>query len=48
MKELGLLAKPTQRNIIRLAPPLTITEPQLMECVDIIGNALLGSSSSKA
>jgi ornithine--oxo-acid transaminase len=48
MKELGLLAKPTQRNVIRFAPPLTITEPQLMECVDIISKALLGSSSSKA
>jgi ornithine--oxo-acid transaminase len=32
----GLLAKPTHGNIIRFAPPLVITEPQLMECVAII------------
>ena len=32
----GLLAKPTHTNIIRFAPPLVITESQLMECVDII------------
>lgn len=32
----GLLAKPTHGNIIRLAPPLVITEEQLMECVEII------------
>eukprot|EP01132_Coremiostelium_polycephalum_P007508 gene7508-9226_t len=32
----GLLAKPTHDTIIRLAPPLTITEEQLTKCVDII------------
>ncbi|MFL5764200.1 MAG: ornithine--oxo-acid transaminase [Bacteroidia bacterium] len=32
----GLLAKPTHGDIIRFAPPLVITEDQLMECVDII------------
>lgn len=32
----GLLAKPTHGNIIRFAPPLTITETQLMECIAII------------
>ncbi len=36
LKENGLLAKPTHGNIIRFAPPLVITEEQLMECVDII------------
>lgn len=36
MKENGLLAKPTHGNIIRFAPPLVITEEQLMECVAII------------
>lgn len=36
LKEAGLLAKPTHGNIIRLAPPLVITEDQLMECVQII------------
>ena len=34
--ENGLLAKPTHTNIIRFAPPLVITEKQLLECVDII------------
>lgn len=32
----GLLAKPTHGNIIRLAPPLVITEEQLHECCDVI------------
>jgi ornithine--oxo-acid transaminase len=32
----GLLAKPTHGNIIRFAPPLVITELQLIECVAII------------
>lgn len=34
--ENGLLAKPTHTNIIRFAPPLVITEVQLLECVEII------------
>lgn len=37
----GLLAKPTHGNIIRFAPPLTITEEQLMECVGIIKKTIL-------
>ena len=32
----GLLAKPTHGDIIRFAPPLIITEEQLMECISII------------
>ncbi|HNR19255.1 MAG TPA: ornithine--oxo-acid transaminase [Bacteroidia bacterium] len=36
LAENGLLAKPTHGDIIRFAPPLVITEEQLMECVDII------------
>lgn len=36
MKEKGLLAKPTHDHIIRLAPPLTITEDQLDEAIGII------------
>jgi ornithine--oxo-acid transaminase len=32
----GLLAKPTHGDTIRFAPPLVITEDQLMECVRII------------
>ena len=37
----GLLAKPTHGNIIRLAPPLVITEEQLMDCVRIIEKTVL-------
>lgn len=36
MKDRGLLAKPTHGNIIRFAPPLIITEEQLLACIDII------------
>jgi ornithine--oxo-acid transaminase len=36
LKDNGLLAKPTHGNIIRFAPPLVITEEQLMNCVEII------------
>ncbi len=41
LKENGLLAKPTHEHIIRFAPPLVITEEQLMECVDIIRKTIL-------
>jgi ornithine--oxo-acid transaminase len=37
----GLLAKPTHGNIIRLAPPLVITEEQIHECSDIIESSIL-------
>lgn len=36
LKEHGLLAKPTHGDIIRFAPPLVITEEQLLECCSII------------
>jgi len=36
LKENGLLAKPTHGDKIRFAPPLVITEDQLMACIDII------------
>ena len=36
MMKNGLLAKPTHGDIIRFAPPLVITEEQIMECVGII------------
>ena len=36
LKDNGLLAKPTHGNIIRFAPPLVITQAQLMECIAII------------
>ncbi|WP_345766612.1 ornithine--oxo-acid transaminase [Chryseobacterium endophyticum] len=41
LKENGLLAKPTHGNIIRLAPPLVITEEQLTDCVKIIEKTVL-------
>jgi len=40
LKENGLLAKPTHEHIIRFAPPLVITEEQVMECVEIIKNTI--------
>ena len=36
LRDNGLLAKPTHGNIIRFAPPLVITEEQIMDCVAII------------
>jgi ornithine--oxo-acid transaminase len=36
LAENGLLAKPTHGNIIRFAPPLVMTETQLLDCVSII------------
>lgn len=41
MKENGLLAKPTHDTIIRLAPPLVITEEQVTEAADIIRRSIL-------
>lgn len=40
LKENGLIAKPTHGNIIRFAPPLVMTEEQLMDCVSIIEKTL--------
>ena len=40
MKSNGLLAKPTHGNIIRFAPPLTITKEQLDNCIEIIISTL--------
>lgn len=40
LKDNGLLAKPTHGNIIRFAPPLVMTEKQLLECVSIIKKTL--------
>jgi ornithine--oxo-acid transaminase len=36
LRDNGLLAKPTHGNIIRFAPPLIMTEEQLLDCVAII------------
>ncbi|MFV0540378.1 MAG: ornithine--oxo-acid transaminase [Aestuariibaculum sp.] len=40
LRDNGLLAKPTHGNIIRFAPPLVMTEVQLLDCVSIITNTL--------
>ena len=37
----GLLAKPTHGNIIRLAPPLVITEEQLLGAADVIEGVMM-------
>ncbi|OCK82843.1 ornithine aminotransferase [Lepidopterella palustris CBS 459.81] len=40
-KEKGLLAKPTHQNIIRLAPPLVITEEEIKSALNIIRDAMV-------
>jgi ornithine--oxo-acid transaminase len=40
MMDNGLLAKPTHGNIIRFAPPLSITASEVDECLDIIETSL--------
>lgn len=40
MAKNGLLAKPTHQHIIRFAPPLVITEQELMEAVGIIRKSI--------
>lgn len=40
LRDHGLLAKPTHGNIIRLAPPLCITEAQMDECTAILKQVL--------
>ncbi|GAB1191788.1 hypothetical protein APSETT444_000971 [Aspergillus pseudonomiae] len=40
MKEKGLLAKPTHENIIRLAPPLVITDDEIKKSLKIIAEAI--------
>jgi ornithine--oxo-acid transaminase len=39
MKDKGLIAKPTHGHIIRFAPPLVITEAQIMEAITLIKEA---------
>ena len=41
LKSRGLLAKPTHVNIIRLAPPLCITEEELRNGANIIDQAMV-------
>ena len=40
LRDHGLLAKPTHGNMIRFAPPLVMTEEQLLDCVAIITKTL--------
>ncbi len=44
MAENGLLAKPTHGDIIRFAPPLVISEEELIEAVEIIRKSILSFS----
>ena len=41
MRDLGVLAKPTHGDIIRFAPPLVITENQLLEACALIKEAII-------
>jgi ornithine--oxo-acid transaminase len=41
MRDNGLLAKPTHGDIIRFAPPLVISEGQLMDAIEIIKESIL-------
>ncbi|MCL4128032.1 UNVERIFIED_CONTAM: hypothetical protein GTU68_041797 [Idotea baltica] len=41
LRDNGLLAKPTHGNIIRFAPPLVMSEEQLLDCVSIIEKTIL-------
>ncbi|XP_058055104.1 ornithine aminotransferase, mitochondrial isoform X1 [Anopheles bellator] len=41
LKENGLIAKPTHGDIIRFAPPLTIDEEQLRDCLNIIKSTIM-------
>eukprot|EP00160_Parvularia_atlantis_P016636 Unigene5374_Nuclearia_a/m.16471 Unigene5374_Nuclearia_a/g.16471 ORF Unigene5374_Nuclearia_a/g.16471 Unigene5374_Nuclearia_a/m.16471 type:complete len:240 (+) Unigene5374_Nuclearia_a:1-720(+) len=40
LRDNGLLAKPTHNETIRFAPPLVLTEAQMLECLDIIKRTL--------
>ncbi|MEO5984143.1 MAG: ornithine--oxo-acid transaminase [Ferruginibacter sp.] len=40
LKDNGLLAKPTQGDKIRFAPPLVINETQIRDCVEIINRSI--------
>ena len=40
LRDNGLLAKPTQGNVIRFAPPLVMTKDQLHDCIDIITSTI--------
>ena len=46
MMEVGLLAKPTHGNIIRFAPPLTITAGEIDQCLDLIEKGVKAAEAS--
>lgn len=41
LRDNGLLAKPTHGNIIRFAPPLVMTEDEILDCCNIIEKTIL-------
>ncbi len=41
LRDNGLLAKPTHGNIIRFAPPLVMSEKELLDCIAIIKKSIL-------
>jgi len=41
MRDNGVLAKPTHQHIIRFAPPLVITEAELMDAIDRIKKSIM-------
>lgn len=43
-RDAGVLAKNTHGQVIRVAPPLIITQPQMEECIDIFKRTLLNST----
>lgn len=47
LKDNGLLAKPTHGDIIRLAPPLVISDTQMLESIDIIKRSVMSLTSTK-
>lgn len=47
LRDNGLLAKPTHGNIIRLTPPLCMTEEQLMESVKILQSTIKDADNQK-
>jgi len=40
LKDRGLLAKPTRDTVIRLAPPLVMSDEDMAKCTDIISSTL--------
>lgn len=47
LKENGLIAKPTHGDIIRFAPPLTINEQQMDECLRIIKTTIMSFANAQ-